>query len=243
MKEKSIDNLFAHPMGKVPGFTFDESVAAVFPDMISRSVPGYSTVVAICGVLAKQFSQPGSRLYDLGCSLGAGSFSMASEAAEGCQIIATDNSPAMLEQFAQQLAVNKTATPIELVCDDITRMPLDDASVVALNYTLQFIDIARRDALLDKIYCGMREGGALILSEKVEFEDVEVDKLFIDLHHRFKAANGYSQMEISQKRDAIDNVLIPETIATHKKRLSDSGFSRVEMWFQCFNFVSLVAIK
>lgn len=237
------DTLFSHPMGAVKGFTFDDTVASVFPDMIQRSVPGYSTVVAISGVLAQRFSQPATRLYDLGCSLGATSFSMAQSAASHCEVIAVDNARAMLDQFATTLAAQSLATPIHLVHDDIVNIDINNASVVAMNYTLQFIDINKRAELLSRIQQGMVDNGVLILSEKIQFDSEQVAELFVDLHHDFKRANGYSDLEISQKRDAIENVLVPESLATHRQRLVDCGFSRVEVWFQCFNFASLVAFK
>ena len=118
-----------------------------------------------------------------------------------------------------------------------------DASVVVFNFTLQFIPPAQRDALLARIGSAMRPGGVLVLSEKIRFEDEHLQALNTDLHHAFKRANGYSDLEISQKRSALENVLVPETIATHQQRLRNAGFTSVDVWFQCFNFASLVAIK
>ena len=239
----STDTLFSHPMGEVKGFTFDEQVASVFPDMIQRSVPGYSTVVAISGVLARRFSRANTRIYDLGCSLGATSFAMARNAQPDCELVAVDNSPAMLEQL--QKVLSEQQLPINVITKqaDICDIEISNASVVALNYTLQFVAVERRVALLEKIHRGMTDGGVLVLSEKIHFDNAPVDALFVDLHHDFKRANGYSELEISQKRDAIENVLLPETLAAHKQRLGACGFSRVEVWFQCFNFASLVAFK
>ena len=240
---KRTDTLFSHPMGAVEGFTFDQAVADVFPDMIQRSVPGYSTVVTISGVLAQRFSQPGTRLYDLGCSLGATSFAMARNAASNCELIAVDNSAAMLAQLETVIARQSLSIPVTTERADICDIALNNASVVALNYTLQFVAIEQRQALLEKINRGMVNGGVVILSEKIQFPSDAVNELFVDLHHDFKRANGYSDLEISQKRDAIENVLVPETLAQHRSRLADCGFSRVEVWFQCFNFASLVAFK
>ncbi len=237
------DSLFENPMGDVGNFCFDAQVADVFADMINRSVPGYATVVSICAVLARHFSTPGSGLYDLGCSLGATSYAMASQAADDCRVTAVDSSSPMLQRFRTILDANPAACPIDLVEADICHVEIDHASMVALNYTLQFVAVSRRRALLDSIYRGLQPGGLLVLSEKICLDDPGVDQLFIDLHHDFKRAQGYSDLEISQKRDSIDNVLIPETIDAHKQRLLAAGFSRVEIWFQCFNFVSLVAIK
>ena len=237
------DNIFSDPLGEVKDFSFDETVVSVFPDMIERSVPGYSTVVAISALLTARFSQPDTALYDLGCSLGASSFAMARSAAAGCRLCAVDNSPAMMAQFQQRIAGQSLATPIDFLCADICDIEISNASVVTLNYTLQFIAREKRQALLQKIQRGMVDGGVLILSEKLAFDEPAVDELFVDLHHEFKRANGYSDLEISQKRDAIEAVLLPESLATHQQRLRDCGFRRVAVWFQCFNFASLVAIK
>jgi tRNA (cmo5U34)-methyltransferase len=236
------DRVYAEPMDDIAGFSFDDNVAAVFPDMIERSVPGYATVVGMSGVLAARYARPGSRLYDLGCSLGATSLSMARAVREpGCRIVAVDSSKAMTGRLQTLLSREAPSTPIEVVCDDILRVELADASVVALNYTLQFIPVAGRGALLERIRGAMKPGGVLILSEKIRLDDDAMNAFFIDLHEEFKRRRGYSELEISQKRTALENVLVPETIGAHRERLAAARFARVEVWFQCFNFASLVA--
>jgi len=235
-------------MESVPEFRFDQSVVSVFDDMIQRSVPGYSTVVAMSGVLAERYAESGSNLYDLGCSLGSTSFAMAeklsSAGQHNCRIVAVDNSKAMLDKFIQRLKQKKfDSLVIEPLLSDVQDVEVVDASVVALNYTLQFIALAAREEILRRVYQGMLPGGVLILSEKVLFEDPAVNELYVDLHHEFKRANGYSDMEISQKRQAIEDVLRAETLNQHRRRLQDCGFKRVEVWFQCLNFASLMAFK
>lgn len=238
------DDIFAKPLGEVAGFTFDQSVVEVFPDMIQRSVPGYSTIVAMIGTLAERFAQAGSRCYDLGCSLGAATLAMRHRIpAADCEIIAVDNSPAMIERARTVIAADSGQLPVQLVCDDLQNVEIKDASVVVLNFTLQFIATEERKEILQKIYDGLRPGGVLILSEKVAFSDSDHQELMIDLHHAFKAANGYSALEIAQKRSALENVLIPETLFDHRERLKSVGFSSVDVWFQCFNFASMIAIK
>jgi tRNA (cmo5U34)-methyltransferase len=238
------DAIYAAAIDHIADFAFDDNVAAVFPDMIQRSVPGYSTIIAMTGVLAERYAQAGSRCYDLGCSLGASTLSI-SQHIDGrdCRIIGVDNSEAMLKRCRQQVESSPYTTAIDLICADINDVQFADASVVVLNFTLQFIPIEQRAALLKRICEGMREGGILILSEKILFEDEHLQALNTDLHHAFKKANGYSDLEIAQKRAAIDNVLRPETIASHEQRLQAAGFSKSDVWFQCFNFASLVAIK
>jgi len=235
------DRLYAERRAEVESFVFDERVAAVFGDMISRSVPGYATIVAMTGILARQHAMPGSRIYDLGCSLGAATAVMASGIeARSCDFIAVDNAPAMLQRAREQLAARGLAG-VNLLCADIRDVVVERASVVVLNFTLQFLPVDQRLALLRKIRKGMLAGGVLVLSEKIAGATPEEERLLTELHHAFKQANGYSELEISQKRVALERVLLPETIEVHRQRLADAGFSKVNLWFQCFNFVSFVA--
>lgn len=236
------DSLYSQPLGQHTPFAFDENVAKVFPDMISRSVPGYQTMITAIGLLAGRFAKPHSVCYDLGCSLGAASFSMRQNiAVEDCKIIAVDNSQAMLSRFENVLT--QTNTPIELHCADIRNVKIENASMVVLNFTLQFLPVEDREKLLANIYDGLLPNGALIISEKLAFDDARQHELQIDLHHEFKKSQGYSELEISQKRTALENVLIPETFATHQNRLKSVGFSSAELWFQYFNFASFIALK
>ena len=237
------DSLFANPLGEIGAFQFDDKVADVFPDMIQRSVPGYAAMISAIGLLAERFSQEDSRCYDLGCSLGAASLSMArSIGTNNCRIIAVDNSLAMVNRFKhtlEGLAENR----IDVCCADIRELEIVDASVVVLNFTLQFVPVEDRAALLAKIWRGLLPGGLLILSEKLAFADEQQQALQADMHHLFKKAQGYSDLEISQKRTALENVLIPEAFHTHQARLLEAGFRSVEVWFQYFNFASMIALK
>jgi tRNA (cmo5U34)-methyltransferase len=225
-------------------FAFDESVADVFGDMINRSVPGYAATLKQIGTLAAHYVQDDSLCYDLGCSLGAATLSMAQHiTASGVQIISVDNAVAMLDRCREQLAVHELRVPIELICADICDLHIERASMVVLNFTLQFIPLDRRQRLIRNIYKGMISGGILVISEKFKLEDPAADAFMIEMHHAFKKDNGYSDLEISQKRSAIEDVLIPETVDVHQQRLRAAGFEQVEQWFQCFNFMSMVARK
>lgn len=241
------DRLFAHPLGHVSDFVFNEDVARVFPDMIKRSVPGYPTIVENIGVLAARFAQDGSTLYDLGCSLGAVTQAMRRHVRhERCRVIAVDNSAAMVARCREYLhaqdAMFQELLPAEVVEADILALEMRPASLVALNFTLQFIPPARRGELLARIRQALLPGGALILSEKLRFDDPGEQALLTDLHLDFKRANGYSELEIAQKRTAIENVMKPDSLDTHRQRLADAGFGRVVPWFQCLNFASLIAL-
>ncbi|WP_075182021.1 carboxy-S-adenosyl-L-methionine synthase CmoA [Pantoea sp. 1.19] len=238
------DTLFSAPIEKLGDWTFDERVAEVFPDMIQRSVPGYSNIIAMIGMLAGRFVTPHSQVFDLGCSLGAATLSIRRHLqAEGCRIIAVDNSPAMVERCRRHIDAFRGDTPVTVREADIRDVNIDNASLVVLNFTLQFLAPDDRQQLLDRIYAGLLPGGALVLSEKFSFEDRQVGELLFDMHHDFKRANGYSELEISQKRSMLENVMLTDTVATHKQRLQQAGFRHAELWFQCFNFGSLVAVK
>jgi tRNA (cmo5U34)-methyltransferase len=238
------DTLYANPLGQLERFSFDEAVVRVFPDMIRRSVPGYSTIIAMTGLLAGRYAQPDSYCYDLGCSLGASTLAMRQQLEDkACRIIAVDNSQAMLDRCASVIGSDVHSTPVELVDGDIRDIAINNASVVVLNFTLQFIPPAERQTMLKKIAEGMLPGGILILSEKILFDDPHLQELNTELHHEFKRANGYSDLEISQKRSALENYLQAESLNTHRQRLQGAGFSSVDVWFQCFNFASLVAIR
>ncbi|MBP2167059.1 tRNA (cmo5U34)-methyltransferase [Erwinia toletana] len=238
------DTLFSAPISKLGDWTFDERVAEVFPDMIQRSVPGYSNIISMIGMLAERFVQPDSRVYDLGCSLGAATLSVRRNIqAAGCQIIAVDNSPAMVERCRRHIDAFRADTPVEVIEADIRTINIENASMVVLNFTLQFLAPEERQQLLNTIYQGLRPGGALVLSEKFSFADQQVGELLFNMHHDFKRANGYSELEISQKRSMLENVMLTDSVETHKQRLHTAGFEHAELWFQCFNFGSLIAVK
>lgn len=240
----SKDQIFSAPIANLGDFTFDENVAEVFPDMIQRSVPGYSNIITAIGMLAETFVTSNSNVYDLGCSRGAATLSARRHIKQqNVNIIAVDNSQPMIERCRQHINAYQSNIPVEILCDDIRNIKIENASMVILNFTLQFLPPSDRIALLTKIYQGLNPNGLLVLSEKFRFEDIKVDELLIDLHHQFKRANGYSELEVSQKRAALENVMRIDSINTHKERLKTVGFSHIELWFQCFNFGSMIAIK
>ncbi|MEZ5538605.1 MAG: carboxy-S-adenosyl-L-methionine synthase CmoA [Pseudomonadales bacterium] len=238
------DTIYANNLDNIAGFRFDESVAAVFPDMLQRSIPGYSNIITMTGLLATRHAQDNSRCYDLGCSLGASTLAMAAQLNNRpITFVAVDNSKAMLTRCADALSSLSSNAKLELLCENLQDTPINNASVVVLNFTLQFVPLAERERVLQNIYEGLLPNGAVILSEKICFENAEMQALTTELYHDFKMTNGYSALEVSQKRTALENVLIPETLAAHEARLRKAGFQTIGVWFQCFNFISLVAIK
>ena len=229
------DRLFAAPRDRVD-FTFDAAVADVFPDMIRRSVPGYDTVVPLTGLIAAKHLPAGGRCYDLGCSLGAASHAvLRAVGPQPCEIVAVDRSAAMLEK-AQALAEATGADArVRWVRADVRTVPLDAADVVILNYTLQFLPPPDRLPLLRRIRAAMADTGVLMLAEKLA-----ADAYWQDLHMRYKRANGYSDLEIAQKRTALENVMRIDAEATHLQRLRSAGF-RAEPWFRCLNWGAFLA--
>jgi len=227
-------------LGEEP-FRFDDAVAKVFPDMLRRSIPGYAATLEAIGSLAARHVAAGTNCYDLGCSLGAATLAMRQGIrADGCRIIAVDSSEAMIERCETVFAA---AADVEVRLADILDVEIENASMVVMNYTLQFLAVDTRESMLKRIFEGLMPGGLLLLSEKVVDEDPRMEELLVDLHHEHKRRNAYSELEISRKRTALENVLIPETVAVHKRRLADAGFAHSAVWLRYFNFVSIVAIK
>jgi len=243
----SDDNIFSEDSTGEP-FRFNASVAKVFPDMLKRSIPGYSASIEAIGSLAARYVRADSNCYDLGCSLGAATLAMRQGIREpGCHIVAIDMAPAMIERCKEIIAEDDrqsaASTTVDVIEGDIREANIVNASMVVLNYTLQFLNSGDRDAMMRRIHAGMNEGGLLVLSEKVVDENPKMERLLFDLHHEHKRRNDYSALENSRKRAALENVLIPETVAAHRQRLTDAGFSHSAVWLRYFNFVSIIAIR
>lgn len=238
------DSLYLRPINTLTAFRFDEHVAEIFDDMVRRSIPGYQTVIEATGLLTQRFAQDNSQCYDLGCSTGAATLVMATNIKKSkCSIIAVDNSEAMIGRCQEVLNSLDLSVPVKVLCADILDVDIRKASVVVLNYTLQFIPPDKRLQFLSKIYEGLLFGGALILSEKLCFDDPRQQDLQQSMYYDFKKDQGYSELEISQKRTALEDVLIPDTLTQHRNRLNKAGFNSVEVWFQYFNFASIIALK
>jgi len=244
MKDHKPDNIYSSPIKTVNDFAFDEAVARVFPDMIQRSVPGYTTIIPMIGLITQEYAQDQSVCYDLGCSLGASTLAMRHGLKDKqCQLVGVDNSPSMIERCTHYIELDNDNTPVELICADIRDIEFKPCSVVTLNFTLQFLPVDDRLILLKKINHALLPGGALILSEKICFDDASEQSHLEELHWAFKRANGYSDLEVSQKRTALEQVLLPDTMNAHFQRLQTAGFSKQHLWYQCFNFISLIALK
>jgi len=223
-------------------FTFDQKVVDVFDDMVLRSVPGYKQMIELIGLAGRTYPVINSNVYDLGCSTGAATLSIASNLkSKSIKIFSIDNSQEMLDQCGKNLS--GIEANIQYICDDIENIQFENASLIVLNLTLQFIKPKNRSKLVKRMYDSLLPGGALIISEKIIHKNEEINKSLISLHESFKRENGYSETEIAQKRKAIEDVLIPEPIEQHLKRLSDAGFKKPLVQMQCINFASFLAVK
>jgi len=238
------DEVFSKSLSNIPEFQFDDKVTRVFEDMIKRSVPGYDLLIYLIGLYAQVFAVKKTNIYDLGCSTGVATCMIASVTKSlDVNIVAIDSSQAMINQCEKNLKEVGAIDKVDCICGDIVDTNISQASLVVLNLTLQFIEPNKRSDILKDIYLGLNEGGVLVLSEKVVFEHAELNKSMIELHQAFKKTQGYSELEISQKRTSLENFLIPDTIEQHVERLKSVGFSQVILCFQCLNFVSFLAIK
>ncbi len=237
------DSIYAESQPLIADFAFDQRVAQVFPDMIRRSVPGYAEVIAWSGLIASHYAQPGSRCYDLGSSLGATTLSLRRQIQTAdTTIVAVDNAWPMVERCRAVLAEEPTAgAQVSLVCADIRDVMIRDASVVVLNFTLQFVPREQRLALLSRIRAGLRPGGVLLLAEKLTYPDAAEQAFQERMQLAFKRANGYSELEVAQKRAALERVLLPESEAEHRSRLATAGFTTTYCWLRCFNFAAFAA--
>ena len=235
------DNLFNTNID-IADFRFDKEVVEVFDDMVRRSVPGYDSMIQMIGLIARMYGQDNTNYYDLGSSTGAISLAIAlNNKHQKNTFFAIDNSEEMVSKYKQNL--ESKIDNLQATCADINQIHIENASIVVLNLTLQFIDVKDRSNLIKKIYEGLNPGGVLIISEKIHFEDKETQDQITNLHIDFKKENGYSELEIANKRQAIENVLITDTKAIHIERLKDSGFKDTSCFFQCLNFVSFLSVK
>ena len=235
------DNIYRTPSEQIEDFKFDTKVAQVFPDMISRSVPGYQEIIDLSGILADYYTQENSNIYDLGCSLGASSLAICKYAQTQARLIAVDNSFDMLKGCKENLQQQKL--PFTVLQSDLKEVEITHASVVVMNFVLQFIAPEKRNELLSKIFNGLNSNGALIIAEKIKFSNQHQQNHHESWHQHFKKANGYSELEVAQKRAALENILISDTEQQLTNRIKNAGFKVVEKWFQAFNFVAFIAIK
>lgn len=243
MTPRHKDELFRNA-GKTVKFEFNESVARVFDNMLERSVPFYKECQSMVVELTKDQVQPGTTVYDLGCSTGTliKNLTQAIPKKSKVRFVGIDNSAPMLKKAKRKLKSHQDRC--ELVEADLNeKFEITDASVIVMNYTLQFIPPKKRAAMLKRLHKALLPGGCLILIEKVRGENAELNDAFIDQYYRYKREHGYSRMEISKKREALENVLVPLKPSENVKLLGRAGFGTVDVFFKWFNFAGFLALK
>ena len=238
------DTIYREPKTPVPPFEFDAAVADVFDDMINRSVPMYGEIIRRQAQLVERSLRPGTRVYDLGCSTGNLAMALCDRMpADAFEMVSVDNSQPMLDIFKKRLREAGRSEGITPLCRDIRRVNMKRAGAVVVNFTLQFIPPVDRGALIQKIHEALVPGGMLLFSEKTIHPNQALSDLQVDFYYRFKRENGYSDLEISQKREALETVLVPETVETHHDRLRRCGFTGIDIWLKWFNFCSWICTK
>jgi tRNA (cmo5U34)-methyltransferase len=240
------DHLFATPRQSVDDFNFGHDTAIVFDDMLVRSVPFYAEQQRMIGELAADFAVSGTALYDLGCSTCTSFLNVASFLRPDVDLrfVGVDSSSEMLAIAHDKLVEAKFGHPFELRQADLHEgVPMAGASVVLLVLTLQFVRPLFRERLVRQIREGLVDDGCLILVEKVLAEDSTFNRLFIKHYYELKRRNGYSDMEIAQKREALENILVPYRLEENKELLRTQGFRHVDVFFKWYNFCGIVAIK
>lgn len=238
------DNLFKHEYSLIDDFDFGQRTAEVFDDMLERSIPFYGEMQRMIAEMAADFAQGGTAVYDLGCSTGTLLQRLDRGLAADIRLVGIDASPDMLHRARAKLAVPCRSRSIELLCLDLERgVRVCGASVVVMMLTLQFIRPLRREAVIADIVRGLNEGGALILVEKVLGANSTINRLFIEYYYDFKRRNGYSDLEIAQKREALENVLVPYHDAENRELLLRNGFRYCEPFFRWYNFCGILAIR
>jgi len=218
-------------------------VAEVFEEMAERSIPGYRELLTGIGEIGRMVIRPGSLAYDLGCALGAAAMAIAEAAPDGVTIVAVDNSLPMLLRLKERLERSPYRSRILPICADIRDIRFSRASLVVLNFTLQFLPPDERLPLLRRIAGAVMPGGALLLSEKIAPTEPEERLRLTYLHSRFKESRGYRRREIYHKRQALERVLISDSLETHYHRLQLAGWTQIDLWFQRLNFISILARK
>lgn len=241
------DTIFAVKTQAVGDFNFGEKTAAVFEDMLDRSIPLYREVQRMLGEIAAEFATSGSNVYDLGCSNGITLETLSSAVASAgkqVQLVGVDYSQAMLDKAAQRFAEGGHSARPKLVLADLNEgCAIENASVVVLNLTLQFVRPLFRDRLIRTIHDGMNENGCLILVEKVLGDDSLLNRLFIKFYYDLKRRNDYSETEIALKRESLENVLIPYRIDENVELLKRNGLGNVDVFYKWYNFAGLLGVK
>ncbi len=242
-KDNPKDMIFSESQ-EITDFNFKKRTAEVFDDMLNRSVPFYQEIQRMIVEIAADFAATGTNVYDLGCSTGNTLIELDKTLAQGVGLVGIDNSLDMLAKAKEKLGLNNARKNCKLECRDLNSGAfVNNASVVIFTLTLQFIRPLKRQKVIEDIARGINKGGCLILIEKVLSLDSKLNRLFIDYYYNFKKRQGYSQLEIAQKREALENILVPYRPEENRQLLLDNGFSECDVFFKWYNFCGMLAIK
>ncbi|MCL4127252.1 UNVERIFIED_CONTAM: hypothetical protein GTU68_030351 [Idotea baltica] len=212
--------------------------------MVTRSVPFYLEMQRMITEIVQDFAVEGTNVYDLGCSTGTTLNNLDKVLPDGITFVGIDDSNEMLEKCDANFKEQGMTREYKLEWQDMNQsVKIENASVVVLCLTLQFIRPLYRERLVKEIYDSMNPNSCLILVEKVLGEDSLFNRQFIKHYYDFKRRNNYNEMEISQKREALENVLIPYKLNENIELLKKTGFEYVETFFKWYNFCGMVAVK
>lgn len=244
LEKQNKDHVFDDEVQSVTDFRFNKKVAAVFDDMVSRSVPYYEEMQRMTCELAADFALPHTNLYDIGCSTATTLLALDAKVAPHVRFVGMDNSPDMLAKAQAKIDAVRPARSIELQEVDLHHgLHIENASVVTMLLTLQFARPLYRERIMKSIFEGLNDQGCLIMIEKLTSENTIFNRLFIDHYYDFKRRNGYSETEITKKREALENVLIPYRLEENIELLRWAGFREVEIFFRWYNFCGIIAVK
>ena|SRR3990172_586469 len=238
------DELYVEQNNQIADFEFGEKTAEVFDDMLERSIPLYRELQRMIGEIASEFASDGTNIYDLGCSTGITLQTLINAIDKDVKFVGVDYSQAMLDKCTEKLEKNGSLGKCELICNDLNNgVLIENASVVVLNLVLQFIRPLYREFLIRNIYKGLKENGCVILVEKVLGNDSMFNRTFIKFYYNMKKRDGYSEMEIAQKREALENVLIPYRLEENIGLLKNNNFTYIDVFYKWYNFCGIIAVK
>lgn len=245
MSEANKDKVFEFTDRRPSDFAFDKTVAGVFDDMVSRSVPFYDEMQRMSAELAGDFATENSNVVDIGCSTGTSLIAFDQKIRCNATLVGLDNSHEMLKKAEEKLGASKLSNNYRLEFSDLNKggPQIENASFVSMILTLQFVRPLYRERIMKQVFDGMNANGAFLMIEKLTSEDTIFNRLFIDHYYDYKRRNGYSDMEISNKREALENVLIPYRMEENFELLRGAGFEKIEVFFRWYNFCGIIAKK
>ena len=226
----------------IPGdkWVFDEAVAAVFDDMLGRSIPQYEAMRDAVTSITNTFACDGDTILDIGCSNGIGLERIVDRLGDRCNYIGVEISEPMIAQAIERLGDRK----VSIHKQDL-RFEFSDChpSVILSVLTLMFIPVEYRQRVLSRCYSQMKEGGVIIVVEKVLGETADLNDLYVSEYLDMKAKHGYSKEEIDRKRYSLEGVLVPLTAQWNEQMLRGAGFKYIDCFWRWMNFAGWVAIK